>query len=154
MAKWKAALTDLQAAILAHLIHIRGAVDRMSDDMHDIKLRLGHLETNAARGGGEALDSVNMEDRDKLRAEQGRVLRAAKIAAGFGSAAKAVKASPIRDKWTVATYRAHEAGTRTMGQDDAERYAKFFRSHGAKITAIDILFPNLGQQTAPIEERS
>jgi hypothetical protein len=66
---------------------------------------------------------------------------AARLEAGFTSAAKAVKASSARAKWKASTYTAHERGSRTIGQDDAERYAAFFSHHGATVTAIDIMFP-------------
>ena len=47
--------------------------------------------------------------------------------------------------WAESTYRAHESGMRTIGQDDAERYAKRFRAKGADVSAQSILFD------APVE---
>jgi hypothetical protein len=81
-----------------------------------------------------------MGNQDSVRLEQGRRLKTARKAAGFRSAAGAVKASPAREKWKKSTYSAHERGTRTIGQDDAERYARFFYGCGAEITAISLLF--------------
>jgi hypothetical protein len=75
-----------------------------------------------------------------VHAEQGRRLKAARKAAGFRSAAAAVKSAPIKEKWKKSTYTAHERGSRTIGQDDAERYARFFRAHGAEVTAVGLLF--------------
>jgi len=71
---------------------------------------------------------------------------AARLEAGFTSAAKAVKASPARAKWKTSTYAAHERGSRTIGQDDAERYAAFFSARGARVTPIDIMFPEETRQ--------
>jgi SOS-response transcriptional repressor LexA len=54
---------------------------------------------------------------------------------------------------TNSTYRAHEGGTRTIGQDDAERYARRFRAAGANITAPIILFGTLpATQTEPADQ--
>lgn len=70
------------------------------------------------------------------RREQGKRLKQARVDAGYRSAREAA----LSNHWPESTYRAHETGTRTIGQDDAERYAKRFRAAGARITARDILF--------------
>lgn len=93
------------------------------------------IRVNTARGDAAAtLRSVTREQ--ALRKEQGARLKAARIAAGYRSAAEAAASND----WAESTYRAHEAGTRTMGQDDAERYARRFRGLGVRITAQEILF--------------
>ena len=39
---------NLQSLILEHLRHIRGRVDKLSDDMDDLKLRAGSVEVNVS----------------------------------------------------------------------------------------------------------
>jgi len=73
---------------------------------------------------------------------QGKRLRLAREQAGYKSA----RAAALDNGWPESTYRAHEAGTRTIGQDDAERYAKRFRHKGAKVTGQSVLY---GDQPAP-----
>ena len=70
------------------------------------------------------------------RADQGARLKEAREAASFRSA----RAAALEMGWPESTYRAHEGGTRTIGQDDAERYAAGFRRRGAKVTSQAILF--------------
>lgn len=79
---------------------------------------------------------------DKLRKLQGGRLKAARRAAGYRSARQAA----VENEWKESSYRAHEAGTRTIGQDDAERYAARFRFDGVEITARGLLF---GDADAP-----
>jgi hypothetical protein len=81
-----------------------------------------------------------MDPLDKLKLEQGRVLRQAREAAGFKSISMAVRASPKYEKWKTSTVSAHERGFRQIGQDDAERYARFYRDRGARITGKEILY--------------
>jgi len=71
-----------------------------------------------------------------IRREQGERLAAVRMAAGFKSA----RAAALENGWSESTYRAHEGGTRTIGQDDAERYAHRFQAEGVKVTAQHILF--------------
>lgn len=71
---------------------------------------------------------------DRAAKEQGRRLAAARLEAGFRSA----RAAAIEFGWPESTYRAHEAGTRTIGYDDAQRYVSRFRSLGVKVTAREI----------------
>lgn len=81
---------------------------------------------------------------------QGQRLRRARIAAGFGSARQAA----LSNNWKESTYRAHEGGSRTIGQDDAERYARAFRRHGIEVSARDILFgPEGGDADPPTESQ-
>jgi phage repressor protein C with HTH and peptisase S24 domain len=76
-------------------------------------------------------------DRDQLfRKRQGARLKAARIEAGYRSARAAAEESG----WPESTYRAHEAGTRTIGLDDAERYARRYRTEGVRVSAKSILF--------------
>lgn len=70
------------------------------------------------------------------RKAQGNRLKDARKAAGYRSAAEAAEANG----WKDGTYRTHEAGTRTIGPDDAEKYAKRFRARGVDISAPQILF--------------
>lgn len=73
-------------------------------------------------------------------AEQGKRLKAAREEAGFRTASAAVRSFPKSAKVKIPTYGAHERGTRAMGPDDAEKYAKRFSALGANVTASDILF--------------
>ncbi len=41
-------MTEAENLVLEHLRHIRGAVDALRDDMRDVKVRLGTLETQYA----------------------------------------------------------------------------------------------------------
>ena len=41
-------MTETESLVLEHLRHIRGAVDALRDDMRDVKVRLGTLETQYA----------------------------------------------------------------------------------------------------------
>jgi hypothetical protein len=79
---------------------------------------------------------VAMAREDVIRRQQGARLQAARRAAGYKSAREAA----LANRWPESSYRAHESGTRTIGQDDAERYARRYRAAGAKVTAKDILF--------------
>lgn len=60
----------------------------------------------------------------------------AREAAGFRSARQAA----LDNNWKESSYRAHEGGSRTIGVDDAERYAKRFRAEGVAVTSQSILF--------------
>ena len=73
---------------------------------------------------------------EDVRKRQGERLAAARKAAGYRSAREAA----LANAWQEGTYRSHEKGRRTIGQDDAERYARRFRVRGVKITAQEILF--------------
>ncbi|EJW11271.1 hypothetical protein A33M_3349 [Rhodovulum sp. PH10] len=82
----------------------------------------------------------------EIRKRQGERLRAARIAAGYRSARDAA----LSNGWPESSYRAHEGGTRTIGQDDADRYARRFVAAGARVSARDILFGDLDDAlTAP-----
>lgn len=63
-------------------------------------------------------------------------MRRGREAAGYRSA----RDTALQNGWPESSYRAHENGSRTMGLDDAERYAKRFRAAGVNITAQSILF--------------
>lgn len=80
-----------------------------------------------------------------MRKRQGVRLRAAREAAGYRSGREAA----LENEWPESSYRAHETGTRTIGQDDAERYARRFRAAGAKVTAKSILFGDDDDMPAP-----
>lgn len=84
---------------------------------------------------------------DKKKLVQGARLKKARVAAGYRSAREAA----IQNEWAESTYRAHESGTRTIGQDDAERYAARFRFDGVEVTARGILFGDTDatEQVAP-----
>jgi SOS-response transcriptional repressor LexA len=77
-----------------------------------------------------------------LKKAQGKRLATAREAAGYRSA----RAAALQNEWKESSYRAHEGGTRTIGLDDAERYAKRFRANGVPVTAQLILF---GRTEAP-----
>jgi SOS-response transcriptional repressor LexA len=76
-----------------------------------------------------------MKKEDVMRA-QGARLADARRDAGF----KSGRSAALACGWAESTYRSHEKGKRTIGQDDAEKYAKAFRARGAKASAEHILF--------------
>lgn len=88
-----------------------------------------------------------MDSATTIRKRQGARLRAARKAAGWRFARSAAK----DNGWSESTVRAHEAGTRTIGQDDAERYARRYRAAGAQVTARSILFEDPTAQPRPSE---
>ncbi|MGO4705316.1 helix-turn-helix transcriptional regulator [Microvirga sp. 2MCAF38] len=63
-------------------------------------------------------------------------LAAARTEAGYRSG----RAAALENGWPESTYRAHEAGTRTIGLNDAERYAERFRAVGVSVTGKGILY--------------
>ena len=69
-----------------------------------------------------------MTKEDAIRKAQGRRLAMSREAAGFTSARQAA----LKCGWAESTYRAHENGSRTIGQNDASRYIHRFTSEGAK----------------------
>lgn len=81
-------------------------------------------------------------DQTRRKKAQGARLKAVRIAAGYRSAREAA----LQNEWSESSYRAHEGGSRTIGFDDAERYAARFRFDGVDVTARGILF---GDSDAP-----
>ena len=71
-----------------------------------------------------------------IKKQQGARLASARKDAGFSSARSAAE----QFGWPYSSYGAHERGTRTIGQDDAIRYAKAFKVRGANVSAKSILF--------------
>lgn len=77
-----------------------------------------------------------MDKDERRRIEQGKRLAAARADAGYKSA----RAAALELGWRESSYRAHENGTRTIGQDDADRYAAAFRAKGVDVTGQAILY--------------
>ncbi|MGB3044159.1 MAG: helix-turn-helix transcriptional regulator [Xanthobacteraceae bacterium] len=73
---------------------------------------------------------------DPVKVAQGKRLAEARAAAGYRSARAAAEGCG----WKESSYRSHENGTRKIGEDDAEKYAKKYRTLGVNITAQKILF--------------
>lgn len=98
-------------------------------------LRHVATERNTACSNSTAtLRSMGPDER--TRRQQGLRLRAAREAAGYRS----MNAAAEDNGWPSSTYRAHEKGTRTIGQDDADRYAMRFKLRGVKISGKAILY--------------
>lgn len=97
-------------------------------------LRPVATDVNTARSVFSAT-LCSMRD-EEIRKAQGARLAKARRKAGFKSA----RAAALENGWPESSYRAHESGSRTIGQDDAERYASRFRRAGVQIAARDILF--------------
>lgn len=95
---------------------------------------------------GATLCSVDVDK--ALQRRQGARLKAARIAADYRSA----RAAALDNEWPYSTYGAHERGGRTIGQDDAERYARRYRASGVKVTAQSILFDPVATRAAPMEQ--
>jgi hypothetical protein len=74
------------------------------------------------------LQLVAMVDDAQIRKGQGSRLRTVRMAAGYTSA----RAAALDAGWPESTYRAHEAGTRTIDPQDAARYVLWFLKHGAR----------------------
>lgn len=70
-------------------------------------------------------------------------MKQARETAGFKSARDAA----LSNGWPESSYRAHENGTRTIGQDDAIRYARRF----GNVTAEFILFGPTGSARAAVD---
>lgn len=88
---------------------------------------------------------------DKTRKAQGERLANARARAGWRSA----RAAALENGWAESSYRAHENGSRTIGQDDAETYARRFRAAGVQVSAQDILFgPRTGSTAGAAAEPS
>ena len=114
---------------------------------HGLSLRYVAIYVNTARD--DCIATVcGMNQDDHLRREQGRRLAMARQLAGFRSA----RAAALENGWPESSYRAHEAGTRTIGQDDAERYARRFRMGGVQVMAQDILFGAPEEESAGMSE--
>lgn len=79
-------------------------------------------------------------EKDPVKIAQGKRLAEARKLAGYRSAREAA----LENNWPESSYRAHEGGTRTIGQNDAERYAKRF----GNTTAEHILFGSGGIDAA------
>jgi phage repressor protein C with HTH and peptisase S24 domain len=105
---------------------------------HALSLHHVSIDVNTARS--DRIDTFRrMNKRTPLTSAQGKRLAAAREAAGYKSA----RSAAIENGWRESTYRSHENGTRTIGQDDAERYARRYMQLGSKFTATDILFPSV-----------
>ena len=65
---------EMAQLALEHLHYIRGAVERLSDDIHDVKLRLAHLETSVAQMQTPAPPAANprLTNKRALKYRQGR----------------------------------------------------------------------------------
>lgn len=85
---------------------------------------------------------------DKIRKQQGERLAQARARAGWRSA----RSAALDNQWAESTYRAHENGSRTIGQDDAETYARRFKAAGVDVTAQGILFGFEGPIAAEAQE--
>lgn len=119
-------------------------VDNLRNYVHALSLPHVAISVNTARSvRGATLCSMDQEAR--IRKEQGDRLAAAREAAGYRSA----RAAALDNDWPESSYRAHEAGTRTIGMDDAQRYAKRFRAEGVTVSAQSILFGNKQPAPAP-----
>jgi phage repressor protein C with HTH and peptisase S24 domain len=105
----------------------------MSKSLHEVAT----IVNTACSGFDATLCSVGRTVDPKMKAKMkamGERLAAARLQAGFRSA----RAAALEFGWAESTYRSHEAGTRTIGYDDAQRYVARFRHLGARITARDI----------------
>lgn len=86
----------------------------------------------------------------RIRRAQGARLKLARKQAGYKSGREAA----LERGWPESSYRSHENGTRTMGDDDADRYAAAYRALGVKVTARDILFPDMDAPDITAESRT
>jgi len=56
-------MAEIDNIVLEHLRHIRGAVDGLRDDMREVKLRVGSLETEVAQMTVRLAEVSNRVDR-------------------------------------------------------------------------------------------
>lgn len=97
---------------------------------------LQNVATNVNPARSEFVVTLRNMDEESIRKAQGQRLAAARKAAGFRSAREAA----LENNWAESSYRAHESGSRTIGLDDAERYARRYQQAGIQISARQILF--------------
>jgi phage repressor protein C with HTH and peptisase S24 domain len=98
------------------------------------------MPVNTARSDLPA--TLRSMDRDaEIRKAQGGRLGQARLEAGYRSAREAA----LENDWPESSYRAHENGSRTIGRDDAEKYAKRF----GNISAQQILFGEQDPDSQP-----
>jgi phage repressor protein C with HTH and peptisase S24 domain len=132
-------LPAMESHAAAAAAAVMGAMRFMTQSLHNVAINVNTACSDCVA----TLGGVNKEER--LRRDQGRRLTEARQAAGYRSA----RAAAMENGWPESSYRAHESGTRTIGQDDAERYARRFHLRGAQVTAQDILF---GAADEPVHE--
>ncbi|MET4206872.1 S24 family peptidase [Bradyrhizobium sp. LA2.1] len=118
--------------------------DYVSECAHPKSLQNVAIKVKTARND-LVVTRCNM-DESALRKAQGERLTAARKAAGYRSAREAA----LENGWKESSYRTHEAGTRTIGMNDAERYARRFNRSGAKTSARQIMFGD-EEEAAPAE---
>lgn len=63
-------MTEVEGIVLEHLRHIRGAVDGLRDDMHEVKQRLGSLERDVAQVHVKIAELSERADRIGSRGER------------------------------------------------------------------------------------
>jgi hypothetical protein len=109
-------------------------VDDGLEAVHGLSLHQVPITVNTACSYFSATLRV-MNIKEIMRAQGARLADARKDA-GF----KSGRSAALANGWAESTYSAHEGGRRTIGQDDAEKYVRAFRAHGAKSSAEYILF--------------
>lgn len=110
-------------------------LNNLFEGIHASSLQQVAALVNTARSKSIATLHGMAKSLKEIRKEQGARLKAVREKF-FGSADGAAE----ENNWKKSTYRSHEGGWRTMGDDDAERYARAYRLRGAKVTAKEILF--------------
>lgn len=111
-------------------------VDDFSKRHHAISLHCVATTVNTACSDFIATLRGMKKAVSPIRKQQGVRLAQARKKAGWTSA----RAAALANNWPESTYRSHEAGTRTIGDDDAERYARRYRQRAVRVTAKEILF--------------
>lgn len=112
---------------------------------HGKSLHLVRTPVNTARSDWGDTVRGSMSKEEAQRKRQGERLRRARMTAGYRSAREAA----LANHWPESSYRAHESGTRTIGQDDAERYTRRFRALGVPVTAEEVLFDKAAKTASP-----
>lgn len=117
------------------------SINKVAERLHVSIATLSSDYVNTACS--ECVATLCSMNEEKVRKEQGERLGEARVLAGYRSAREAA----LAHEWPESTYRAHENGTRTIGLDDATRYARAFRRPNIEISAGGILFG--AQELAP-----
>jgi predicted nucleic acid-binding Zn-ribbon protein len=63
-------MADVETLVLEHLEHIRTSIERLAEDAHEIKLRLGHVETTVASVQARMAESSMRLDRIENRLDR------------------------------------------------------------------------------------
>jgi phage repressor protein C with HTH and peptisase S24 domain len=115
---------------------------------HSIHHVSRHVNTARIKNISTVRIGMADDERDPINIERGERLAVYRQAAGFKTAAAAARAN----RWGEPAYRSHENGYRTIGPDDADRYAAGLSRPGRKISGQDIMYGPPDNPASPSEQ--